>query len=154
MYVSSVSRSAPPLSSNNHAGVEDVHQLLQIDPAKVEQLTTPDRRICKRRDCLVNHLVRQTADERAADEPLAALLAAQHLGDAVLLGEEHLLADLVQEVRLAVPAREREPGVVDLDDDERVLVGGTGGEDRIRVELARCAFDAVAVVLEQLGRGE
>lgn len=87
---------------------------------------------------------------------------AQDLRNAVLLVQVALLVDLVQQTALAVPAGDRlevlhallpRADVAHLDDDERVLVGGAGGEQHVRVQLARRAFDAVAEVLDERGRG-
>ncbi len=50
-------------------------------------LTTPDGSVRKLEHGLTDHLVWEGADERGADEPLIAALAAQYLRNAVLSSE-------------------------------------------------------------------
>jgi len=69
-------------------------------------LTTPDGSVRKLEHGLTDHLVWEGADERGADEPLIAALAAQYLRNAVLLGQERLFVDLFEQAALAAPRAE------------------------------------------------
>lgn len=75
--------------------------------------------------------------------------------------EETLLVDLVEEATLAIPGRYGSEvllsllfwtNVAHLDNDQRILAGGTGGEDYICIQLAGCTLDAVAEVFYERRR--
>lgn len=72
--------------------------------------------------------------------------------------EEALLVDLVEEATLAIPGGYGgevllsllfRTNVAHLDNYQRILAGGTGGEDYIRIQLAGRTLDAVAEVLDE-----
>src|SRR6267154_612196 len=123
-------------------------------------MATPDGSVCKLEYGLVDDLVREGTDERGADVPLVAALAAEHLRDAVLLDQKRLLVHLLEQAVFASPRAERlevlhslllRPNVAHLDYDERVLVRWAGSKKHVCVKLARCPLDTIAEMPQKRG---